>query len=221
MHALMKKLGYEFNDPTILRTAMTHRSKGSDHNERLEFLGDAVVNFIIADALFQAFPEAREGELSRLRASLVNREALAKLAQRFAIGNYLLLGAGEIRSGGRNRLSILSCAMEAVIGAIYCDAGFEAVQKIVLVWFEEWMGTLSAVCSSKDPKTQLQEYVQSKRYDLPLYTIVNIEGEAHQQLFTISCEVPALSLKSEGKGTSRRRAEQEAAENLLKVLKKS
>lgn len=216
---LTQKLNYEFQQPELLKTALTHRSKGGAHNERLEFLGDAVVNFVIAEILFHQFPKATEGELSRWRATLVNRDTLAELAKEFALGQYLFLGPGELRSGGHERQSILSCAMEAVIGAVYLDGGFEAARAKISEWYRPWLKTLSSAASHKDPKTLLQEYLQSRRMPLPVYTVESIEGEAHQQRFTLSCQVEGME-KVFGKGTSRRRAEQEAALAMLGVLKK-
>ncbi len=216
---LSSALNYEFQQPTLLKMALTHRSKGGDHNERLEFLGDAVVNFVIAEALFQQFPKATEGELSRWRASLVNRDALADLGKEFDLGRYLFLGAGELRSGGGERKSILSCAMEAVIGGVYLDGGFEAVRECILAWYDASLQSLLPAASHKDPKTLLQEYLQSRRLPLPIYAIDIIEGEAHQQVFIISCQVEGITEKTQGKGTSRRRAEQAAAEAMLGILK--
>lgn len=218
---LTKKLNYTFRDQHLLVVALTHRSKGGEHNERLEFLGDAVVNFVIGDVLYHQYPKATEGELSRWRASLINRDALAELAKEFDLGKYLVLGAGEIRSGGSSRQSILSCAMEAVIGAIYLDAGFDVTKGKLLEWYEPWLKSLSSASSLKDPKTVLQEHLQRMKLSLPIYKVEAIEGEAHQQIFIVSCEVEGMPVKSTGKGTSRRRAEQEAAQAMLANLKGS
>jgi ribonuclease III len=217
---LSQRLHYDFQQPHFLKVALTHRSKGGEHNERLEFLGDAVVNFVIAEVLYQQYPKATEGELSRWRASLVNRDALAELAKSFDLGPFLLLGPGELRSGGSERQSILSCAMEAIIGAVYLDGGFEAARTKIVEWYEPLLQSLSSAASHKDPKTLLQEYLQSCRLPLPVYAVHAIEGEAHQQLFTVSCQVEGIAEKSFGKGTSRRRAEQDAAQAMLIVLKK-
>ncbi len=216
---LSHKLNYEFQDAKFLTIALTHRSKGGEHNERLEFLGDAVVNFVIAEILYQQFPKATEGELSRWRASLVNRDTLADLAKEFELGRFLFLGPGELRSGGAERQSILSCAMEAIIGAVYLDGGFDMVRNKLAEWYEPWLQSLSSAASHKDPKTLLQEYLQSRRMALPIYKVETITGEAHQQIFTISCRVEGLTEKTLGKGTSRRRAEQDAALAMLGVLK--
>lgn len=217
---LVKKLDYQFKDPRLLKVALTHRSKGGEHNERLEFLGDAVVNFIIADILYQQFPKASEGELSRWRATLVNRDTLAELAKEFDLGPYLFLGPGELRSGGSERHSILSCAMEAIIGAVYSDGGFDAAFDRVTAWYRPYLQSLSSAASHKDPKTILQEYLQSRRLSLPVYAVEAIEGEAHQQLFTVSCQIQGVNERSYGKGTSRRRAEQDAAQGMLVLIKK-
>ncbi|OGT44079.1 MAG: ribonuclease III [Gammaproteobacteria bacterium RIFCSPHIGHO2_12_FULL_37_34] len=220
IEALSAKLDYQFNQVKFLKIALTHRSKGGEHNERLEFLGDAVVNFVIAEILYQQFPSATEGELSRWRATLVNRDTLGDLAKEFDLGCYLYLGPGEQRSGGSMRHSILSCAMEAVIGAIYLDGGFDAVRAKILSWYTPLLQSLSSAASHKDPKTQLQEYLQGKRLGLPVYQVEGTEGQAHKQLFTVSCRVVGIEKKTLGKGTSRRRAEQEAAHMMLEVLKK-
>lgn len=217
---LLKILDYEFKDEKLLKIALTHRSKGGEHNERLEFLGDAVVNFVIAEILFHQFPKATEGELSRWRASLVNRDALADLAKEFELGRFLFLGPGELRSGGSERQSILSCAMEAIIGAVYLDGGFDVAREKIIAWYDPLIQSLSSAASHKDPKTLLQEFLQGRRVSLPTYKVETIEGEAHQQLFTVSCRVDGLEEKTLGKGTSRRRAEQDAAQAMLNLLKK-
>lgn len=218
--ALEKKLGYAFKKPELLQLALTHRSKGAEHNERLEFLGDGVVNFVIAEILFHQFHKATEGDLSRWRATLVNRDTLADVAKKFDLGPHLFLGPGEMRSGGSERSSILSCAMEAVIGAVYLDGGYQAAHDCIAAWFEDLLLSLSTPASHKDPKTLLQEHVQSHRYALPIYTVESIEGEAHQQLFVVSCQIEGVSGKTLGRGTSRRRAEQEAAQGMLEVIRK-
>ncbi|EKD70217.1 MAG: hypothetical protein ACD_46C00599G0006 [uncultured bacterium] len=219
INKLATKLNYTFQDESLLKTALTHRSKGGEHNERLEFLGDAVVNFVIAEVLYKQFPQATEGELSRWRATLVNRDTLADLAKKFDLGSFLFLGPGEIRSGGHARHSILSCAMEAIIGAIYLDGGFAVVHERIIDWYDDWLKSLSNVANHKDPKTLLQEFLQSRRMSLPIYTVESIEGEAHQQLFTVSCQIESVMEKTFGKGTSRRRAEQDAAQAMLKAVK--
>lgn len=217
---LTQKLGYAFKNPDYLQVALTHRSKGGDHNERLEFLGDSVVNFVIAEILYQQFPMATEGDLSRFRATLVNRDALAEIARQFNLGTYIFLGPGELRSGGSERQSILSCAMEAVIGAVYLDGGYDVVRERITVWYAEMLMSLSDASSHKDPKTLLQEYLQGMRLPLPTYSVEVIEGRAHQQQFTMRCSINGMEQTTLGKGTSRRRAEQDAAQAMLEVLKK-
>jgi ribonuclease-3 len=220
MHAeLCRKLNYHFNNAQLLHTALTHRSSHNSNNERLEFLGDSVVNFIIAEALYHQFPDSAEGDLSRWRASLINRETLAELAKGFDLGKYLYLGLGEIKSGGSQRSSILSCSMEAIIGAIYLDSDFLSVQKCIMQWYEQLLRSLSNAASHKDPKTILQEYLQGLRKPLPKYTVTTIDGEAHKQIFTVACVAEGLE-KILGMGTSRRRAEQDAAEKMLRVIQK-
>ena len=215
-----QKLNYQFQQPKLLKIALTHRSKGGENNERLEFLGDGVVNFVIAEILFHQYPNASEGDLSRWRASLVNRDTLAEVAKEFDLGPHLFLGPGEMRSGGSERHSILSCAMEAIIGAVYLDGGFAVASERIQAWFAPWLQSLSSAADHKDPKTLLQELVQSRRLPLPVYLVDSIEGEAHQQIFIIVCQVEGLPEKTQGRGTSRRRAEQEAAAAMLGVLKK-
>jgi ribonuclease-3 len=217
---LSQKLNYQFKDTALLKLALTHRSCGGEHNERLEFLGDAVVNFVIAEILYHQFSKASEGELSRWRASLVNRDTLAELAKGFDLGKYLFLGQGELRSGGNERHSILSCGMEAVIGAIYLDGGWAAVSECIAVWYQPWLSSLSSASDHKDPKTVLQEYLQRHRLSLPIYSVAEIQGQAHQQQFTISCQIDGVAHKTYGNGTSRRRAEQAAAHAMLEVLKR-
>lgn len=217
---LYQRLGYRFKDEQLLILALTHRSKGNHHNERLEFLGDSIVNCVIAEALYHQFPQATEGELSRWRAVLVNRESLGNLARRFELSPYLYLGPGELKSGGGQRQSILSCTMEAIIGAIYLDCGFDLTRQTVLQWYESLLKTLSSAANHKDPKTLLQEYVQSKRLPLPFYQIDAVEGAAHKQIFVVRCSIVGISEQTIGKGTSRRRAEQAAAETMLGALVK-
>lgn len=218
---LSRKLGYHFNDSALLKTALTHRSYGDNNNERLEFLGDSIVNCVVAEALFHQFPRAQEGDLSRWRATLINRDTLGQLARGFDVGRWMLLGPGELKSGGSERLSILSCAMEALIGAIYLDSGFNVVREAILRWYEPLLANLTEKTSHKDPKTMLQEFLQSKHLPLPTYHVDSTEGEAHQQVFMVSCLIDGVSEKTYGKGSSRRRAEQDAAESMLDLLKTS
>jgi ribonuclease-3 len=216
---LEKYLGYRFQDTQLLRQALTHRSAGSRNNERLEFLGDAVLGSVIAGELYRCYPQAREGKLSRLRSTLVRRESLAKIAQGLQLGDYLQLGAGERRSGGHSRDSILSDALEAVFGAIYLDSDFATVRDCILSLFTESLQSVSGVTTLKDSKTRLQEYLQAQHKPLPTYSILRVSGEAHDQSFSVACSVVGLDVEpSEGHGSSRRLAEQAAAENMLARL---
>lgn len=215
---LTQALGYVFNAPELLRSALTHRSFGSKHNERLEFLGDAVLSFIISSELYARFPALDEGRLSRLRASLVKGDTLAELARGLALGEYLQLGSGELKSGGFRRASILADALEAVIGAIYLDGGIDATRRVVLALYGDNLDNVSPSVNLKDPKTRLQEYLQSRRLPLPQYEVVSVTGEAHDQTFVVRCFVQGLPEPTEGVGASRRRAEQAAAEAALKTL---
>lgn len=212
---LERKLGYTFKDPELAVLALTHRSYGGRNNERLEFLGDSIVNFLIAEDLFQRFPEAREGQLSRLRARMVRGQTLAELAREFGLGDFLLLGSGELKSGGFRRESILADVVEALLGAIYLDSGMDACRERVQVWYESRLKTLSVTDQhNKDPKTRLQEYLQSRQQKLPDYELLSIEGKAHAQTFKVCCHVEGLS-DNEGTGSSRRIAEQQSARNAL------
>lgn len=213
-----RRLGHAFSDMALLELAMTHRSAGGQNNERLEFLGDSIVNFVIAEALFHRFPDAREGQLSRLRARLVKGQTLAELAREMGFGEHLRLGSGEMKSGGHRRESILADAVEAVIGAIYLDAGMEAVRVRVLAWYAARLERISLQDTQKDPKTRLQEFLQSRQVPLPRYEVVNVEGEAHAQTFTVECHVEMLAHHTVGTGSSRRHAEQQAAEQALELL---
>jgi len=218
LERLCRSIGYEFNNQGLADTALTHRSAGSINNERLEFLGDAILGFVIADYLFAHFPDAAEGELSRLRAGLVKGDSLAQIARELELGQYLNLGPGELRSGGHSRSSILADAVEALFAAIYLDGGYESARQIILNLFDKKLSGLSKKSQQKDPKTRLQETLQSKKLPLPVYTIDSITGEQHDQCFTVSCQVEALDLTSEGRGTSRRKAEQDAANQFLRLL---
>jgi len=215
---LCRKLGYQFKEIQLLKTALTHRSSQNENNERMEFLGDSIVNFIVAEALYLRFPHSQEGALSRWRASLINRDTLADLARTFDLGRYMHLGAGELKSGGSGRQSILSCAMEALIGGIYMDGGFEPVRTCILQWYEPFLNNLMSAASHKDPKTVLQEYLQKQHQPLPVYQVESVEGEAHQQIFVVSCQIEGRPDKAIGRGTSRRRGEQDAAEQMLGKL---
>ncbi len=220
LYLLSKKIGYSFQNLELFKSALTHRSVRGSNNERLEFLGDSIVNFIIAEALYKRLPSAKEGELSRLRANLVKGETLAELAREFNLGHYLNLGPGELKSGGFRRESILADAIEAIIGAIYLDGGISECQQCVLKWYTERLQLQALQLYIKDAKTKLQEYLQSKGLELPNYEVLSIQGEAHEQTFHVSCIVASLVIKAEGVGSSRRKAEQEAAKNLLALLEK-
>lgn len=218
LDAFSRRIGHSFGDIVLLELAMTHRSYGGQNNERLEFLGDSIVNFVIAEALYQRFPEAREGQLSRLRARLVRGQTLAELAREMAFGECLRLGSGEMKSGGHRRESILADAVEAVIGAIYLDAGMETARARVLAWYAERLEAIDLQDTQKDPKTRLQEFLQSRQVPLPRYEVVSVEGEAHDQTFTVECHVELLEAHTLGTGSSRRHAEQQAAETALAQL---
>jgi ribonuclease-3 len=215
---LVRQLQYEFHDPELLQAALTHRSVRGQNNERLEFLGDSLLNFIVAEALYDHFRYAKEGDLSRLRANLVKGDTLADIAQEFKLGDFLRLGPGELKSGGFSRKSILADALEAIIGAIYLDSNFEICRTRVLNWFESRIKEIS-LSLEKDPKTRLQEYLQSKHLPLPQYEILAVEGEAHAQVFHIECRVPSLPYVTNSVGSTRRKAEQLAAEKYLQLLK--
>jgi ribonuclease-3 len=214
---LLHKLNYAFKNIDLLKAALTHRSIRGQNNERLEFLGDSLLNFIIAEQLYKTFLSAEEGDLSRLRAILVKGDTLAEIAQEFCLGDYLRLGPGELKSGGFLRKSILADAFEAVIGAIYLDSDFETCREHVLSWFASRIKEVH-LAIQKDPKTRLQEYLQSRHLPLPKYEILAIEGEAHAQLFHIECRVLGLSYATTSVGSSRRKAEQLAAEKYLELL---
>lgn len=217
---LVEALGHEFNDPAWLDLALTHRSvSGARNNERLEFLGDSILNFLIADYLYDQFPQENEGKLSRLRALLVKQETLADVARDLRLGEYLRLGAGELKSGGFRRESILADAVEAVLGAIYRDTGdIEVCRARLHEWFGSRLGSVGQETVIKDSKSRLQEFLQGRRLALPVYTVVCIEGEAHNQSFQIRCSVPGLPVPTVGSGASRRQAEQDAAAEALRQL---
>ena len=218
--ALSKKLGLSFNNPQIFTMALTHRSANSKNNERLEFLGDSILGFVVAQKLYDLFPSASEGVLSRLRASLVNQSSLAELARQHQLGDYLLLGSGELKSGGFRRDSILSDALEAIMGALFKDQGINACQTWIELLFAEKLNDLSLDNWQKDPKTQLQELMQSKKQVLPEYTLITMSGLAHEQMFQVKCSIPLLTDTCVGTGISRKKAEQSAAELMLELLNK-
>ncbi|OEE14784.1 ribonuclease III, partial [Vibrio cyclitrophicus] len=205
---LERKIGYQFNDADLIHLALTHRSAAGKHNERLEFLGDSILSFVIADDLYHRFPKVNEGDMSRMRATLVRGHTLAELGREFELGDYLKLGPGELKSGGFRRDSILADAVEAIIGAVYLDSDTEVVRGIILSWYQSRLDAIQPGVSQKDPKTRLQEFLQGRRNPLPVYTVTNIKGEAHNQEFTVECEVAGVDKPVIGKGTSRRKAEQ-------------
>jgi len=214
---LSQSLGYNFKNTELLEEALSHRSIGNRSNERMEFLGDSVLNFVIASSLFDQYPDCDEGELSRLRAYLVNGEILAELAKELHVGEYLYLGVGEVKSGGYRRTSILSDALEALIGAIYLDSGIEICKKQILKWYDKRLLKLPLI-APKDPKTRLQELLQARKLSLPAYTIISTKGAAHAQIFYIECKVEGVDSITVGSGSTKRKAEQNAAELLLKEL---
>lgn len=203
--------GYAFNNPDLLKQALTHRSAGKHNNERLEFIGDGILNFIIADALYRQFESASEGDLSRLRARLVRGTTLANVARDMSLGPHLIMGSGEMKSGGERRSSILADAFEAIVGAIYLDGGFEVCRTYVLAHFHERLHTLPPAEELKDAKTRLQEYLQSRQHPLPEYLLIASSGEDHNKQFTVSCQIHELSITTEAIASSRRKAEQSAA----------
>ena len=214
-------LSHRFGTPELLQQALRHRSAGTPNNERLEFLGDALVNLVVAEALHAAWPRADEGALTRARASLVRESALAGLARRLDLGPRIELGPGELKSGGHRRASILADALEAVVGAVHLDAGFEACRAQVLPWFEPMIASLPVGKVEKDPKTALQEHLQGRKLQLPRYAVQRTEGEAHDQTFTVECRVDDLGVAASGSGQSRRAAEQAAAESVLELIEAS
>ena len=216
---LARRLGHSFKDESLFELALTHRSCGKRNNERLEFLGDSVLNFTIAADLYHRFPAAREGQLSRLRAMMVKGETLSEIARELGLGDYLRLGSGELKSGGFRRDSILADSVEAIIGAIYLDAGLQTAERFILSWYEKRLDDLDLDGSVKDSKTRLQEFLQSRRLDLPEYELVSVEGEAHAQTFNIHCHTALLDRPTHGQGNSRRQAEQNAAKVALVQLR--
>ena len=208
---LQGALGHSFVRPDLLSQALTHRSHSSPHNERLEFLGDSVLNCIMAALLFERFPTLREGDLSRQRANLVRQNTLAEIAGSLDLGSRLRLGEGELKSGGSGRPSILADALEAVIGAVFLDAGFEAARLVVVRLYQSLLDQIDPTASGKDAKTELQELLQARKLPLPNYNLVQTRGEAHAQTFEVECAIPALGIRVAGSGSSRRSAEQAAA----------
>ena len=208
---LLQQLHYRFRDASLLTRALTHRSRGSDNNERLEFLGDSVLNLVISSLLYERFPNLSEGDLTRLRASLVNKPALASVARELSLGHYLQLGEGELRSGGFDRDSILADGVEAVFGAIYLDGGLDEARRVIMSRYREQLDRLDPGAVPKDPKTRLQEYLQKRSLPTPEYSVAEVSGDAHNQHFIVECRVESLEAPVRGEGSSRRFAEQQAA----------
>jgi ribonuclease-3 len=208
-------LDHAFRDPALLRQALTHRSFGVPHNERLEFVGDAVLNCVVALVLYERFPALPEGDLSRVRAALVNQDTLARVARRLDLGPRIRLGEGELRAGGVDRPSILADTLEAMFGAVFLDAGFDAARRAIAACYADVLAEVDPAALGKDAKTQLQEWLQARRLPLPEYIVLGVTGEAHAQRFSVECRVPALLLAAGGEGGSRRIAEQVAAGAVL------
>lgn len=221
LNRLQSTIDYRFKQEELLKQALTHRSycRGAN-NERLEFLGDSVLSLVISHNIYEQQPNASEGDLSRIRASLVNESALARVARDINLGDYILLGGGELKSGGFRRASILSDTMEAILGAIYLDSNFTQVQTSILYLYRAYLQNLPSQSSLKDPKTRLQEYLQSEKIDIPEYAVVKTIGKSHDQIFTLTCRIISLNIETSGIGSSRKKAEQDAAIKALKVLKK-
>ena len=217
---LQRELGHAFSDPALLQQALTHRSFGQPNNERLEFLGDSILNCVVSMALFERFDELREGELSRLRASLVRQEALHRIALQLEVGDNLRLGEGEMKSGGSRRPSILADALEALFAAVFLDAGFPAAKTVIDRLYLPVLADLDPRAPTKDPKTALQEWLQGRKLNLPRYEMVNVLGEAHAQEFEVACVIESLQLRTVGRGANRRGAEQQSAELALSQLRK-
>ena len=215
---LEQALGHTFRDRDLLQLALTHRSFTSPHNERLEFLGDAILNAVIAHCLFERFPRLPEGDLSRLRANLVRQDSLHQLALALSLGDFLRLGEGEQKSGGQQRPSILADALEALFGALWLDAGFDVAGRVIVRVYAGVLDRLTSGQGIKDAKTRLQEYLQGARLALPQYSLAGTEGEAHAQQFRVACVIESLHLRTEGRGGSRRAAEQMAAQRALESL---
>lgn len=218
---LTKDIGYQFSEISFLELAVTHRSYAKTNNERLEFLGDSILNFTIAAELYKKFPDVPEGDLSRLRSSLVDKDTLAKLATSLGLGEYIKLGGGELKTGGWRRDSILADATEAIFGAVYEDAGIVEAQALVLRLYQPYLQNIPSVEELKDGKTRLQEWLQGRKFPLPLYSVVSVSGKSHDQVFTIRCDVTSHDFSVDAQGKSRRKAEQEAAKlAMIKLLDK-
>ena len=217
---MSRQLGHVFKQPQLLQRALTHRSFAPDHNERLEFLGDSLLGCVIAKYLYIEFPDLSEGDLSRLRSNLVKESTLVIFAQQLKLGSQLRLGEGELKSGGCSRPSILADAVEALFGAVLMDDGFEAAERVVLNLFVPYLAKVDMTTLGKDAKTLLQEHLQGRRLSLPVYTVLETQGVAHDQLFQVECTIPALKISTRGAGTSRRNAEQQAALAAYQIIGK-
>jgi ribonuclease-3 len=217
--ALQERIGYTFEKPALLQQAMTHRSFSSEHYERLEYLGDAVVNLVVSDLLYQALPSMTEGQLSRIRSNLVKQDSLHSLALKLGLSHCLRLGEGEAKSGGAKRPSILADALEALLGAVYLDAGFDAAQRIAKTWLEDIRVDMNMSQTAKDAKTELQEWLQARKMPLAVYTVIGTVGAAHEQTFDVECFVPSLKKTERGIGSTRRAGEQAAAQAILDTMK--
>jgi len=215
---ISRNFGYQFNNTSLLEQALTHRSSGKNNNERLEYLGDAILGFVIAELLYKKFPTASEGVLTRLRATLVRKETLAKLSKEMELGQFILLGSGEKKSGGWRRDSILANTLEALIGAMYLDSGHDTCRKYISELYQEQLADLSQDELAKDPKTELQEYLQAQKKTLPVYQVITENGEAHARTFTVECQIDGLDSVFVADGKSKRSAEQSAAKKALDLL---
>lgn len=215
---LQRQLGYTFTSRDLLQHALTHRSAGKVHNERLEFLGDSILSFVIADALYHRFPHEAEGDLSQMRASLVCGQMLAEIGKEFDLGDCLILGQGELKSGGFHRESIISDAVEAIIGAIFLDSNIETIRQLLLSWYQDKLDKIKPGIKQKDAKTRLQEYLQGSHKERPTYLTVEVQGSDHEQLFVVQCYIDGDENEYIGQGASRRKAEQAAAEVAINQL---
>ena len=219
--ALQERIGYTFKDVHKLEQALTHRSYGSQHYERLEYLGDAVINLVVSDLLYQGLPDMDEGQLSRIRSNLVKQESLHSLALKLGLPNCLKLGEGEAKSGGAKRPSILADALEALLGAVYLDAGFDTAQRLARGWLDDIQINMTMQQTAKDAKTELQEWLQARKMPLAVYTVIGTVGAAHEQTFDVECYVPSLKKTERGIGSTRRAGEQAAAQAILDTMKDS
>ncbi len=219
--ALQERIGYTFKNTSLLQQAMTHRSFGAQHYERLEYLGDAVINVIVSDLLYQALPDLPEGQLSRIRSNLVKQDSLHGLALKLGLSHCLRLGEGEAKSGGAKRPSILADSLEALLGAVYLDAGYDIAQRIAKTWLEDIRVDMNMSQTAKDAKTELQEWLQARKMPLAVYTVIGTVGAAHEQTFDVECYVPSLKKTERGIGSTRRAGEQAAAQAILDTMKDS